>query len=371
MSTKPLPKLHYSNYAETAFHQRLMSEAEAYLTQKGDHRYANSTLICKNLLLLVLCGLCYLLSLQQVNVWLFALYYFGFVMLAMLVNINAQHNACHNVLFRMPLANRIFGRLVTLRLVTLPLGVDPHYWRVRHVDYHHICPNNMENYDLDMEENGVFRQTPFQKWYPHMRYQTYYWPFIAGLSLPYIAWVFDDQLGKTSLAADNKTLTGIKGWGLFLASKILHFTIALIVPMHILASVGISWYLVLLVYLLTQMLSSLFVVCLLLGTHWVDPAFYTAPKNNHIEHGGYHQQFTPCCDWYPSPKILNESLGRLNLYLTHHLFSGWSHHHYSALMLIVERFAKGYQLPYRRLSYPELLTSQLKFISKMDQKPEL
>lgn len=363
MSTKPLPKLHYSNYAETAFHQRLMSEAEAYLTQKGDHRYANSTLICKNLLLLVLCGLCYLLSLQQVTVWLFALYYFGFVMLAMLANINAQHDACHNVLFRTPLANRIFGRLVTL-----PLGVDPHYWRVRHVDYHHIYPN-MEKYDLDMEENGVFRQTPFQKWYPHMRYQTYYWPFITGLSLPYIAWVFDDQLGKTSLAADNKTLTGIRG--LFLASKILHFTIALILPMYILASVGISWYLVLLVYLLTQMLSSLFVVCLLLGTHWVDPAFYTVPKNNQIEHGWYHQQFTTCCDWYPSPKILNELLGGLNLHLTHHLFPGWSHRHYSALMLIVERLAKEYQLPYRRLSYPELLTSQLKFISKMAQKPEL
>ena len=368
MSTKPPPKLDYSNDAETAFYQRLMSEPEAYLTPKGDHYYANNTLICKNLLLLVLCGLCYLLSLQQVTIKLFALYYFGFVMLTMLANIHSQHDAYHNMHFRTPLANRIFGRLVTL-----PLGVDPHYWRVRHADYHHICPNNMENYDLDMEEKGVFRQTPFQKCYPHMRYQTHYWPFIAGLPLPYIAWVFDwsDQLRKTSLAADNKTLTDIKGWGLFLASKILHFTIALIVPMHILASMGISWYLVLLVYLITPMLSSLFVVCLLLGTHWVDPVFYTAPKNNQIEHGGYHQQFTPCCDWYSSLKILNELLRGLNLHLTHHLFLGWNHRHYSALMLTVERFAKEYQLSYRRLSYPELLTSQLKFISKMAQKPEL
>lgn len=338
MSTKPPPKLDYSNYAETAFYQRLMSEPEAYLTPKGDHYYANNTLICKNLLLLVLCGLCYLLSLQQVTIKLFALYYFGFVMLTMLANIHSQHDTCHNMHFRKPLANRIFGRLVTL-----PLGVDPHYWRVRHVDY------------------------------PHIRYQTHYWPFIAGLPLPYIAWVFDwsDQLRKTSLAADNKTLTDIKGWGLFLASKILHFTIALIVPMHILVSMGISWYLVLLVYLITPMLSSLFIVCLLLGTHWVDPVFYTAPKNNQIKHGGYHQQFTPCCDWYSSPKIFNELLSGLNLHLTHHLFLGWNHRHYSALMLTVERFAKEYQLSYRRLSYPELLTSQLKFISKMAQKPEL
>ncbi|KDN15535.1 linoleoyl-CoA desaturase [Snodgrassella communis] len=365
MSTKPLAKLHYAHHDEQ-FHQILMAEAKAYLAQKGDHRFANSALLLKNLLLLLFCVVCYLLSLHQVTIGLFALCYFGFVMSAMLANINAQHDACHNVLFRSRLANRIFGRLVTL-----PLGLDPHYWQVRHVDYHHIYPN-IQDYDLDMEENGVFRQTPFQKWYPHMRFQPYYWPFIAGLSLPYIAWVFDwsDQLGKTPLAADKKTLTGIKGWALFLGSKILHFIIALIVPILILSSVGISWYSVLWVYLITQMVSSFIVVCLLLGTHWADPAFYTAPADNQMEHGWYHQQFTTCCDWYPSPKIFNELLGGLNLHLTHHLFPGWSHRHYPALMLIIERLAQQYQLPYRRLSYVELLIQQQQFIRRLAQKPD-
>ncbi|OCG36046.1 linoleoyl-CoA desaturase [Gilliamella sp. Fer2-1] len=364
MSTKPLPKLHYTNNDEP-FHQELMAEAEAYLAQKGDHRFANSTLLFKNFLLLFLCAVCYFFSLHQVTIGLFALYYFGFVMSAMLANINAQHDACHNVFFRTRLANRIFGRLVTL-----PLGIDPHYWQVRHVDYHHIYPN-IDKYDLDMEENGVFRQTPFQKWYPHMRFQSFYWPFIAGLSLPYIAWVFDwsDQLGKTALASDKKNLTSLTGWGLFLGSKILHFIIALMLPILILSSAGISWYGVLSVYLITQMLSSLMVVCLLLGTHWADPAFYTAPKDGKIEHGWYYQQFTTCCDWYPSPKIFNELLGGVNLHLTHHLFPGWSHRHYPALMLIVERLAQKYQLPYRRLGYLELLTQQQQFIRKMAKNP--
>ena len=55
------------------------------------------------------------------------------------------------------------------------------YWRTRHVDYHHVYAN-VEHYDLDTEENGFFRQTPFQRWRPHMRYQHLYWPLIAALA---------------------------------------------------------------------------------------------------------------------------------------------------------------------------------------------
>lgn len=365
MNTTKLTKLHYSKDQEAAFHQALMTEAQAYLKEKGDHHFANNALLLKNGLMLLFCIICYLLSLHQHSIGLFALYYFGFVMLAMLANINAQHDACHNVLFRTRLANRIFGRLVTL-----PLGVDPHYWQTRHVDYHHIYPN-IDSYDLDMEENGVFRQSPFQKWYPHMRFQPFYWPLVASLSLPYIAWVFDwsDHLGRTPLAMDKKTLTGLKGWGLFLGSKILHFIIALFIPIVFLSDVGISWYHVLLVYFLAQMLASLIVVTLFLGTHWSDTEFYSAPENGLFSHGWYHQQLTTCCDWYPSPRILNELLGGINLHLTHHLFPNWSHRHYPALQIIIERLAKEYQLPYRMLSYVELLTQQQKFIRKMAEKP--
>lgn len=365
MKNNPLNQLHYSNDKEQAFHQQLMTEADNYLNSKGDHRYANNTLLFKNIFMLLLGFISYGLCLYQHNIWLFSFYYFGFVMLTMLVNINAQHDACHNVLFRSRRANRIFGRLVTL-----PLGVDPHYWQVRHVDYHHIYPN-IENYDLDMEENGIFRQTPFQKWYPHMRFQPFYWPLVASLSLPYIAWIFDwsDHLQKTPLAKDKKTLTGFKGWCLFLISKILHFTVAVFIPMIILSASGINWYSVLLVYFLAQMLASLIVVFLFLGTHWANPEFYTAPEDGKMLHGWYHQQLTTCCDWYPTPRLLNGLLGGVNLHLTHHLFPGWSHRHYPALQEIIERLAKDYQLPYRRISYVQLLLEQQKFIRKMAEKP--
>ncbi len=149
---------------------------------------------------------------MQHNAWAFVGCYFLFVLTGMLLNVMVFHDATHNAFFRAAWANRLVGRLMTL-----PLGIDPDYWRVRHVQFHHAYAN-VEHYDLDTEENGVLRQSPFQGWRKHMRYQHLYWPMVAALSLPYISWIFDwsDRLGKTPLKAKKNTsgkqrLGGISG----------------------------------------------------------------------------------------------------------------------------------------------------------------
>lgn len=359
-----LPPLSYASESEADFHQALMAAANDYLKQKNDHRYADARLLLKNGLMLAACILFYLFSLRQSNTWLFAGGYFGFMLMAMLLNINAQHDACHHVFFRSRWANRLLGRIVTL-----PLGIEPDYWRTRHVVYHHIYPN-IERYDLDMEENGFLRQTPFQRWFPHMRYQQFYWPLIAALSLPYIAWVFDwsDRLNKTALA-EQKLLAGGSGWLLFLGSKVLHFTLVLLIPIGIVTQQGIGWPTVLITYLGTQMLASFIVVVLLLGTHWANAHFYRAPNAGKMPHGWYQHNFATACDWNPTPQRLDELFGGLNLHLTHHLFPGWSHRHYPALANIVAKLAAEYQLPYRCIGYQQLFKEQQQFLRQMGQKP--
>lgn len=171
-----LPPLRFPADGEQAFHRDLKRAAHACLA--GDHRYADAARLVKAALLLVLCAGFYALSLMQHQPWAFFLCYFLFVTMGMLLNVNVNHDASHNAFLRAPWANRLVGRVVTL-----PLGVDPDYWRTRHVDYHHVYAN-VEHYDLDTEENGFFRQTPFQRWRPHMRYQHLYWPLIAALSCP-------------------------------------------------------------------------------------------------------------------------------------------------------------------------------------------
>ncbi|NAS91564.1 fatty acid desaturase family protein, partial [Pseudomonas syringae] len=233
-----LTPLSFPADGEQAFHHALKRAAHIYLAD--DHRYANTRQLLTALLLTMLCGAFYVLSLTQPTAWGFVAGYSIFVLTGMLLNVMVFHDATHNTFFRAPWANRLVGRLMTL-----PLGIDPDYWRIRHVQFHHAYAN-VEHYDLDTEENGVLRQSPFQDWRGHMRYQHLYWPLIAAISLPYIAWIFDwsDRLGKTPLKAKNILLGG-KGWAVFLVSKACHLLLVLVVPLMVFEG---SWTTVLLAY---------------------------------------------------------------------------------------------------------------------------
>jgi len=361
-----LPPLRYPTTAEEAeFKQALNQRAKRYLETRQDHRFADGPSLLKAFCLAIACVTGYLLALQQSSVLTFALAYVVAIGCCMLLNIEVNHDASHNVFLRSRPANRLVGRMVTLLL-----GIDPDYWRVRHADFHHVYPN-IEHYDLDTEENGFFRQTPFQCWRPHMRWQHYYWPLMAAMSLPWIAWVFDwkDRLGLTPLHKANP-LQGPTGWLLFITSKLGHLTLALILPLYAASRHGISWPSVVLIYLAAQMAASLFVVFLLLGTHWAQATFCEAPSNGVMRQGWYAHNFATACDWYPTPRGLQWFMGGLNLHLTHHLFPGWHHRHYGVLAGIVAATAEEFGFNYRCLGYRELLRAQQDFLQAMGRRPE-
>lgn len=360
-----LTPLHYPQMDEQVFHHQLHEAAHSYLVAQADHQYADHWQWLKALVLLALCVMFYALSLMALLGGLFFLSYFLFVTMGMLLNVNVNHDASHNTFSRRPHLNRFIGRLVTL-----PLGVDPDYWRVRHVVFHHRYAN-VEQYDLDTEENGFFRQSPFQQWRSHMRYQHLYWPLIAALSLPWIAWVFDwsDRLDKTPLRQE-KSLEGWGGWALFVMSKISHLLLVLLVPLLICQLNGIPWWLVLLAYWVSQMFASLLVVFLLLGTHWADAEFFQPPVDNVMPHGWYHHNFATACDWVTSPRGLHHLTGGLNYHLTHHLFPHWHHRHYPALAAIIAHLAAQHGMDYRCISYSELMVRQRHFLRRLGQDPQ-
>lgn len=360
-----LDELHFINADEHAFHHALKQASQEYLSKNRDHVYASQ----RDLLLVIGIFLiaigCYIPTLLTASTVVYILAYVSFVVLIMLLNVLGQHDACHNTLFKQRRLNRLFGRLVTL-----PLGLEPEFWRARHVHFHHRYAN-IEHYDLDTEENGIFRQTPFQAWRPVMRFQHLYWPLVASFSLTWIALVFDwsDRTGKTPLKSRG-ILAGWSGWLLFLASKVAHLLLMLGLPLIIAHTNGISIITILLTYIASQMIASLFVVYLLLGTHWAETEFFTAPNNQQMPHGWYQHNFVTACDWLPSPKWLWRLTGGLNYHLTHHLFPVWHHRHYPALAMIIFQLAELHNMPYRCISYRQLLDSQIRFLHKMGEAPQ-
>jgi len=360
------PRLTYPTQDDLALHRALTKAANHYLLSRQDHRFADNRMIAKLLLLLTLCAGFYLLSLNMNTLAGFIGYYFAFLFSAMVLAVNALHDASHNAFFRRQSANRLLNGIICI-----PLGLDPDCWRVRHVECHH-AHLNIQGYDLDIEENGVLRQTPFQRLRRFMYAQQYYWPFVAALTFPCIIWFFDwrDRAGKTPVRAKMRH-QGWRGWLLFLTIKAAHLLLAFVIPWWVLSPQGIAPEALLLSYLLGQMLPSLIFVVLILGAHWAKGNFYQPPVDGQFHHGRYRHVFATTIDWLPTPQAMSYWLGELNRHLTHHLFPNWSHRHYRALAAIVEEVAAQHGIDYHCLSLRELLLAQQRFLRAMGRTGHL
>jgi linoleoyl-CoA desaturase len=359
--TTPLTPLAFQQN-KSEIHQALMHASQAYLQERNDHRFANGGMFAKVLALILLCAAFYGFSLQQQHPWGYFGCYVGFMFCAMMLTVNVVHDASHNAFFKRAQLNRWLNFFVSM-----PLGLDADCWRVRHVLFHHAY-NNIEGYDPDIEANGVLRQTPFQRRKVFMRLQQYYWPLVAALTFPYYIWLFDwlDRAGKTRITP-KMMHHGAKGWGIFLLSKLGHFTLALAIPLWLMPPAVSAWT-ILLTYLLSQMLSSLVFVMLIVGTHWAKANFYQPPQQGKMMHDWYQHVFSTTLDWQASPRWLGYWLGGANLHLTHHLFPYWSHRHYPALANIINEVAAQQGLDYQCLSIKTLLSMQQRFLGAMGKK---
>ncbi|SDI66761.1 linoleoyl-CoA desaturase [Paraburkholderia phenazinium] len=354
---------HYLPSSTSPFSAELRREVAAYLASRLDHRFGNAlTWLKAGCLLAIACAL-FATCLCAHSAAGFLAAYVGMFLAAVMLSVNSMHDASHGALSRFKWLNTLVRRAVTL-----PLGIEPAYWQARHVFYHHAYPN-LEHYDLDTEANLFLRQTPFQAWHPHFRFQHLYWPVIAALSLPYINWIYDwsDRLGKTPLAQD-RLLPGVRGWVVFVASKLLHFGVFLLLPL-LLRGHEVGYGRVFAAYMAGQTLASCILLMLILGTHWAETQFYLLPDTGHLPHTRDEHAFLTCCDWITRPAFIGAWLGGLNHHLTHHLFPGYSHRHYGAIAQIVERLARQHGLPYRAIGYAELLASQQRFLRQMGQPP--
>lgn len=353
----------FNNKQDAVWRKALNDAANNYLAQNNDHRYADLGMLLKLALLLILNLGFYISALYQQSAYLFFLCYFMFITSALLLAINVVHDASHQVFFKTISANTWLNRIITI-----PLGIDPECWRIRHVIQHHPY-TNIEYYDLDIEYNGVLRQTPFQIYHWFMRYQHYYWPLVAGMTFPAIIWCFDwqDRLG---LKFNNNKFThnGLYGWVIFLIIKGLHIIMTLIIPYLICQQFGF-WFIIF-TYCLSQFFASLIFVVLILGSHWAKATFYQAPKNHQMSHGSTQHVFNTTLNWRLKSPLIEYWLGGLNLHLTHHLYPGFSHRHYQNLTYIIQQIAKQYHIDYQEITLYELFKQQQIFLKSMGKKPK-
>lgn len=362
MSPQPAPPPSFDP-EDRALAQALRQRAQAWLDARQDHRFADAGMLGKLAWLTLLCGLCYAAVLASRSGGAFFAAYLGFVFSAMLLTVNVVHDASHNAFFRPLRANRWLNRIVTL-----PLGLDPDCWRVRHVLLHH-SHTNIEGHDPDIDANGVLRQAPWHRWRPFMRYQRLYWPVVAACTFPWYIWWMDwlDRAGRTRITP-RLLHQGWRGWAWFLLGKGGHMLLALWLPWQ-LGRGHFSLGTIALTYLLCQMLSSLFFVMLLVGTHWATAQFYAMPASGRMPHGRCTHMLRTTLDWHTRPRWLGYWLGGGNLHLSHHLFPHWSHRHYPSLSPLIAEVAAQHGQPRPVLRLGQVLPLQQRFLRAMGQPP--
>jgi linoleoyl-CoA desaturase len=198
-----------------------------------------------------------------------------------------------------------------------------------------------------------------------MRVQRFYWPLVAAMTFPYYIWLFDwlDRAGQTSVTKQ-MAQNGVHGWSVFFFGKGMHLMVALLIPLWVLPPI-ISALDIVLIYLCSQMLSSLLFVMLIIGTHWAKAKFFEAPESGQMPHGRYRHVFATTIDWQAKPRWLGYWIGGANLHLTHHLFPHWSHRHYPALSQIIGEIAPRFGLNYQCIGAGEMLRLQQRFLSAM------
>jgi len=358
--------LRYSTAKESDFATALREQSQQYLSQAGDHRYADFSIWLKAFLLTSLTMTAYLFALHAQTLARFALPYAAFFFCTTLLAMNVFHDAAHHALCKSSAANAIL-----MRIISIAIGIDPDSWQIRHVHFHHTYAN-VEHYDLDIEANAFLRQTPFQQWRPQYQYQHCYWPLIAALSLPYLVWYADwaDRFGATPLVNKPQIAT----WPAritFVLAKLAHVMLALVLPALYLHEHGMGIAAVVTCYFVALMLVSCLLVAMILGTHWADADFFLPPENGRFTHTWYEHAFYTACDWLPRPRWLAYLLGGLNFHLTHHLFPTISHRHYRQLAPMVEQLARQHGLRYRSLEYSQLWCLQQTFLREMGRAPQM
>lgn len=365
---RKLTSLQFDDQQDQALLKDIQDAATNYLINNHEHRYADVGMFAKLILLsLLTCGFYVGCLLCEHALWYFVICYFLFIFMAMLLAVNVVHDASHNVFFKTPKANRWLNRIITI-----PLGIDPDCWQVRHVAQHHPY-TNIEHYDFDIDYNGFLRQTPYQRRHWYMRYQQYYWPFIAAMTFPTIIWFFDwqDRLGikfEKNKFTENGAYNGLVGWLLFFIPKMLHLTITIILP--ILFCEWLNLGIMLIIYLLSQMFSSMIFVMLLLGTHWAKATFYPIPKDGKMQHSQVRHTFDTSLNWRLKHPLFEYWIGGLNLHLTHHLYPGFCHRHYYELTIIIHQIAKKHGIPCQDITLSELFYYQQKFLKNMGKKQQ-
>ena len=327
------------NNSDTAHFAELRKRVHERLLALPANRHRMVT--AKAILLPLLYGGLYLLSLQSTSYGLFCLAYVCLGIMLVVLFLNLIHEACHDNLFRSKKANRVYMLLFDA------IGANSYMWKKRHIRLHHHF-TNVQNWDSDIEKSKFLKVHPHDHDKLLPRYQhllIFLYPFF--ITNWFLVRDFKDffdsrmivrRLGAVPLVEYGKLFFFKAFFTGYLVGVPLWFT-----PF----TVGQ----LLIAFLVLLVSAGFFALVVLLPPHVnTTNQFPEAGNDGQLHESWFRHQFLTTNDVQCNNWFSRHVMGNFNYHLAHHLFPNISYVYAPEVTAVIRDYALQQGLPYR--SYP-------------------
>ena len=335
-------KIRFSPQKKGDFIIELREKVKLYFETNKLSKNGNPGLIFKSIFMFLLYMAPYFLMLSGVISSFYGILLCWFIMGVGMAGMGMalMHDANHGSFSEKAGINAFFSKSLYL------LGGFPPTWRYQHNTMHHGF-TNIDGQDEDIDPPSFLRFSPHKPLHNIHRFQYLYAWFFYGLMT--ISWATEKDFKQLyGYKKSGVILSGDKSYrSLFIkliVSKIIYFVIFLVVPLLVL---DISWYWVLLFFLMMHFVCSVILGAVFQTAHVIPSSSFPLPdENGNVENNWAVHQMLTTADYSPRSRFFSWFIGGLNFQVEHHLFPNISHVHYKNISPIVRETAKKYNLPY-------------------------
>ncbi|WP_228853309.1 fatty acid desaturase family protein [Aegicerativicinus sediminis] len=349
------------------FMRELRLNVNNYFTKNNISKKANSEMIFKTFLVLLMYFVPYLFIILNVITNPIAIFLTWMVMAIGMTSIYfvIGHDANHGNYS----TNRTINKL--LSNLTILVGGSSLVWRIQHNILHHVY-TNIEEHDEDLYVLPILRFSPLQKRKKLHRYQGIYaWILYCLFTL---SWTtrkdfikLNGYKAKKLIKTQNTTYT--KALLFLIFSKIIYFILFLILPIILNNQ---PWTFTLMCFITMHMICGFLLSIMFQLAHKVmEVSIHVPDEEGQIDTDWASHQLRTTANFATKNRIISWFTGGINFQIEHHLFPDICHVHFPEISKIVKRVTDKYKLPYNELSFLQAIKSHQKFLVTLGNYDDL
>lgn len=366
LTNTPSPTLSFSRTDSAKFFRTLNKRVNSYFKDNNIKRTGNWRLWIKTIVMFTIFATPYFILLTTTN-----LPFWGQLILVITMGIgmagvgmNVMHDGNHGSYSSKKWINKLMGGSIYV------LAGNVYNWQVQHNVLHHTY-TNIQDHDEDLDAGRVLRFSKHSQWKPHHKFQHIYSIFLYGLLT--INWAITTDWKQMNRYMKQDLSYGKKpnptaNWIILVVSKIIYFSIWLVIPMLIL-----PWWKVLIGFFLMHYTAGLILSVVFQLAHVIEGAeIMEAEPSGTMKNSWAVHQLKTTVNFATNNFIVNWFTGGLNHQVEHHIFPNISHIHYSRISKIVKETAKEFNLPYNEYKTTrKAIIAHFKHLKEMGMKPAL